>query len=73
MGTFSMFDLFTDCLEDREFDSLEDYENAVKQLSNDVEEELGRAERWALSNDPEVYQYLGVKIKGVYPDPEEKE
>lgn len=68
-----LFDAFVESLDGKKFESVEEFDAKVKQISNDIEEGLGRAERWALSHDPDVYEQLGVTIKGVYPDPEEEE
>lgn len=67
----SMFDEFIDNLDGEEFESVEEFNAEVLRLSADIEEELGRAERWALTHEPDVYQQLGVTIKGVYPEEEE--
>ena len=66
-----MFDKFVDHFDGMEFDSLEEYYSEVLRFSADIEEELGRAERWAKQNEPEVFQQLNVTIKGVYPEEEE--
>ena len=68
-----MFERFIEHFDGKEFDSLEDFHAEVLRFSADVEEELGRAERWAKQNDPEVFDQLGVTIKGVYPEEEENE
>lgn len=65
-----MFDKFAEHFDGMKFDSLEDYYGEVLRFSADVEEELGRAERWAKQNDAEVFDQLGVTIKGVYPEEE---
>lgn len=66
-----MFKQFIEHFDGMEFDSLEDYYSEVLRFSADIEEELGRAERWTKQNEPEVFDQLGVKIKGVYPEEEE--
>ncbi len=66
-----MFGKFVDHFDGMEFDSLEEYYGEVLRFSADIEEELGRAERWAKQNEPEVFQQLNVTIKGVYPEEEE--
>lgn len=63
-----MFDLFIDHFDGKEFNSLEEFYEEVLRFSADTEEELGRAERWAKQNEPEVFDQLGVTIKGVYPE-----
>lgn len=63
-----MFDLFMDYFDGKEFNSLEEFYEEVSRFSADTEEELGRAERWAKQNEPEVFEQLGVTIKGVYPE-----
>lgn len=63
-----MLDLFIDHFDGKEFDSLEEFYEEVSRFSADVEEELGRAERFAKQNEPEVFNQLGVTIKGVYPE-----
>lgn len=60
-----MFEKFTEHFDGMEFDSIEEYNGEVLRLSNDIEEELGRAERWALSGDEDVLRQLGVTIKGM--------
>ena len=60
-----MYDKFIDYFDGREFDSIEEYNGEVLRLSNDIEEELGKAERWALSGDRDVLIQLGVTIKGM--------
>lgn len=67
----SVYDLFIDALDGMEFNSVEDFNAEVLRISADHEEELGKAERWALSHEPEVYEQLGVTIKNVYPEEEE--
>lgn len=67
----SMYDEFVEHFDGRKFDSLEDYYGEVLRFSADIEEELGKAERWAKQNEPEVFDQLGVTIKGVYPEEEE--
>ena len=63
-----MFDYLMNELDGKEFGSIEEYNAEVLRIVRDAEEELGRAERWALTNDAEVYEQLGVTIKGVYPE-----
>ena len=58
-----MYEKFIDYFDGREFDSIEEYNGEVLRLSNDIEEELGKAERWALSGDRDVLNQLGVTIK----------
>ena len=58
-----MFQEFIDHFDGMEFDSIEEYNAEVLRFSNDAEEELGRAERWALVANKEVLDELGVKIK----------
>lgn len=65
-----MFGQFIEHFDGMEFDSLEEYYEEVLRFSVDIEEELGRAERWAKQNNSEVFDQLGVTIKGVYPDEE---
>ena len=66
-----MFNLFMDHFDGMKFNSLEEFYEEVSRFSSDTEEELGRAERWAKQNDPDVFNQLGVTIKGVYPEEEE--
>ena len=66
-----MFGKFVDHFDGMEFGSLEEYYSEVLRFSAEIEEELGRAERWAKQNEPEVFQQLNVTIKGVYPEEEE--
>lgn len=66
-----MFLKFADHFDGMEFDSLEEYYSEVLRFSAEVEEELGRAERWAKQNNSEVFEQLNVTIKGVYPEEEE--
>lgn len=68
----SMYELFIENLDGEHFDSVEDYNARVLQISRDIEEELGKAERWALTHDSEVYDQLGVTIKGEYPEEDEE-
>ena len=68
-----MFGKFVDHFDGMKFDSLEEYYSEVLRFSADIEEELGRAERWAKQNEPEVFQQLNVTIKGVYPEEEEED
>lgn len=63
-----MFDLFMDYFDGKEFNSLEEFYEEVSRFSADTEEELGKVERWAKQNEPEVFEQLGVTIKGVYPE-----
>ena len=65
-----MFNLFIEHFDGEKFDSLEDYNREVLRFTNSLEEELGRAERWALQNNKEVFGELGVEIKGIYPEEE---
>lgn len=60
-----MFVLFIDHFDGKEFDSLEDYYDEVSRYASGIEEELGRAERWAKQDNPDVLDELGVTIKGV--------
>lgn len=66
-----MYEQFIEHFDGMEFNSLEEYYREVLRFSADIEEELGRAERWAKQNEPEVFDQLGVTIKGVYPEEEE--
>lgn len=68
-----MFDKFIDYFDGKEFDSIEEYNAEVLRFSNDTEEELGRAERWALSGDKDVLDQLGVTIKELEDDPDGSE
>lgn len=68
----SIFDVFIDNLDGKEFSSEEEFNAEVLRISADIEEELGKAERWALTHEPDVYQQLGVTIKDVYPEKEEQ-
>lgn len=63
-----MFDQFIDHFDGMEFGSLEEYYSEVLRFSADIEEELGRAERWAKQNNSEVFDQLGVTIKGLEND-----
>ena len=65
-----MFDAFMEHFDGMEFESIEEYNAEVLRFSSNLEEDLGRAERWAKQNDPEVFDQLGVTIKGVYPEEE---
>lgn len=67
-----MLDKFIEHFDGMEFNSLEEFHEEVLRFSADIEEELGRAERWAKQNEPEVFDQLGVTIKGVYPEEEEE-
>lgn len=58
-----MYDKLIEELDGKEFDTYEDYELAVKAIVEDMEYELGKAERWACQNDKEVLEQLGVVIK----------
>lgn len=58
-----MFDKFIDYFDGKEFESIEEYNAEVLRFSNDIEEELGRAERWALTGERDVLKQLGVEIK----------
>lgn len=58
-----MYDLFIEHFDGREFNSIEEYNAEVMRFSNDVGEDLGKAERWALVADEEVLDQLGVTIK----------
>lgn len=63
-----MFDKFIDYFDGKEFSSLEEFDEEVKRFSSDIEEELGKAERWALSGDEDVLDQLGVTIKELEDD-----
>ena len=67
----SVYEVFEEELDGKEFDSEEEFNAEVLRLSADIEEQVGKAERWALSHEPEVYRQLGVTIKGIYPEEEE--
>lgn len=69
----SFYELFEEELDGKTFDSKEAFNAEVLRISADLEEELGKAERWAKSGAPEVYEQLGVTIKDVYPEEEEEE
>ncbi len=66
----STYELFIDELDGKDFESEEAFNAEVLRISADFEEDLGKAERWALSHDPDVYQQLGVTIKNIYPEEE---
>ena len=66
-----MFDKFIDHFDGMKFDSIEEYNAEVLRFSNDTEEELGRAERWALSGDRDVLDQLGASIKGMEDEDED--
>lgn len=58
-----MFDYLIDKMDGKEFDTYAEYEEAIHTLAYDIEEELGRAERWACQRDKEVTNQLGVTIQ----------
>lgn len=65
-----MFEAFINYFDGKKFDTLDEYREEVHRFSDEVEENLGRAERWALSADPDILEQMGVEIKGVYPEEE---
>jgi hypothetical protein len=58
-----MYDKLIEELDGKEFDTYEDYELAVKAIVEDMEYELGKAERWASQNNKEILEQVGVVIK----------
>lgn len=60
-----MFNKIIEDFDTREFESIEDFQSAVKLWVSDMEEELGRVERWALQDNSEIYSQLGVVINEV--------
>lgn len=67
-----MFDEFMDYFDGKEYLSVDDFLEDVERHSGDLIEEVGRAERWAKSLEPEVLSQLDVTIKGVYPEEDEE-
>lgn len=65
-----MFEAYINYFDGKEFESIEEYNAEVLRFSNDLEENLGRAERWALSGDEDVLDQLGVTIKELEDDPD---
>ena len=63
-----IFEAFIDYFDGKKFDTLEEFDAEVHRFSDDIEENLGRAERWALSHDEDVLEQLGVVIKGIEDD-----
>lgn len=62
VGNFSAFDLLVDEFDGKEFATYEEYEAAVEEFIVDLEEEIGKAERWACQNDGGIHQQMGVTI-----------
>lgn len=58
-----MFDYLIDKMDGEEYDTYEEFENAVHYTIDDAIEGLGRAERWACQKDKAVLDQLGVTIK----------
>lgn len=50
-------------LDGREFETYQEYEDTVKAILYDMENEIGKVERWACSQEEKVIEDLGVSIK----------
>lgn len=68
-----MFEAFINYFDGKKFDTLDEYREEVHRFSDEVEENLGRAERWALSGDEDILDQLGVTIKELEDDPDGSE
>lgn len=66
-----MIDKFIDFFDGKTYDSIEEFDEDVSWLANDLEESLGRAERWARTHSHEALRDLGVYIKGVNSEEED--
>ena len=67
----SLYEAFIDEFDGETFDSVEEYDEAVRRYADYLIEQTGKAERWALQHEDEVFAQMGVEIKGVYPNEEE--
>ena len=59
---FSAYDLLVDEFDGKEFETYEEYEEAVMNFITDLVEEIGKAERWACQNRDDIHEEMGVEI-----------